>query len=988
MPPSSSRRGGGGGSGGARHHYDGCCYRRYYGVLNVDPPSSPSPRFGRGGGSRADDADNDASSFAANVQRSYKLLSRSFHPDKQEQGRNSVVDASVVGDDTARSAFVQLKTAHDVLVDPVLRLAYDVGGPDAVQLVKRSQQQYRSLKKKKKKRSKRRNDDGGNGNDDGDDDWDRRSDGTAASDSGSDSEDDSDSEDESVSGVVDLYEAMSTSETERDAVEILLDALEEHDRYLDSHSRSRRGRSHGRSHGNSSRQQQQQEYEDDEDDEPYSYDDDSDDDDDDDSVAGRARRRRRRTRRRQRRSNADDEGSATATTRLAFASAEIPYTFRYRAVSAADSSTAGGGVSSSNTAATAATAIPRFEREQSSFNVQFRRPVRIPFVAHWKANEKNDAERSEEEREEANASWTWSHRVEHQGRADLSANVSCEYQPFAGTQVAADARFSGGGGAVASSSSSSPTLLPQQCSVRTTRQLSSRTVAVLAWAGQPTDASTWNWSVVSYRNIDAETLFGSDSRRRRRASSSSVHKRGDKLQALWRIAILPSRRQLAYATASLKNLEFPQYTVRLTPLGGGGPGSFPLKLKYQKSESHGMRASLSLGGAFEREGLWFTKCKVCWMTQPFRRGNRRSNGGGGGEPWSILYGLKYDGRGAVAGVMGSTLPVWTILFRVTSPEWSVKIPLFIDTTPISSATSTTSVLPSLAESGVMGGGLASSVFDPILYGPVNWMICVLIGKWLEQWLDDWDRRRRKKNANRRKTDDATARSPTSQCSGVWGVLFYYWNTIIRPSRNASNLAKDAQTDAIGTPLSIGFSDAHPTWDEAIRRVAAKKRRCEERAADGSGLVILRATLDVSCSSTPGTDSNSADRVSSSAQAIGDRSSTRKGFDCVSRRKDLTDILQFWVVHSRLELPLAELLRGCGGQRDLAAAATTATEGTIAVRYKHGAYVYELSASTALAPDDAVLVLPCYSHERHEKLAAPTAPAWITTTRLGPAGRVS
>ena len=63
------------------------------------------------------------------IQRSYKHLSRAFHPDKQpDPGKR----------EDAQATFVEFKVAHDILVDPVLRQAYDDHGHYGVYFVKRS----------------------------------------------------------------------------------------------------------------------------------------------------------------------------------------------------------------------------------------------------------------------------------------------------------------------------------------------------------------------------------------------------------------------------------------------------------------------------------------------------------------------------------------------------------------------------------------------------------------------------------------------------------------------------------------------------------------------------------------------------------------------------------------------------------------------------------------------------------------------------------
>lgn len=63
------------------------------------------------------------------IQRSYKHLSRAFHPDKQPPGLKR---------EEAQTAFVDFKVAHDILTDPVLRQAYDDHGHYGVYFVKRS----------------------------------------------------------------------------------------------------------------------------------------------------------------------------------------------------------------------------------------------------------------------------------------------------------------------------------------------------------------------------------------------------------------------------------------------------------------------------------------------------------------------------------------------------------------------------------------------------------------------------------------------------------------------------------------------------------------------------------------------------------------------------------------------------------------------------------------------------------------------------------
>lgn len=63
------------------------------------------------------------------IQRHFKQLSRIYHPDKSVSEKRAA----------AQQSFVAIKTAAEVLSDPVFRLAYDHGGIIAVTIVKRSQ---------------------------------------------------------------------------------------------------------------------------------------------------------------------------------------------------------------------------------------------------------------------------------------------------------------------------------------------------------------------------------------------------------------------------------------------------------------------------------------------------------------------------------------------------------------------------------------------------------------------------------------------------------------------------------------------------------------------------------------------------------------------------------------------------------------------------------------------------------------------------------
>jgi curved DNA-binding protein CbpA len=87
------------------------------------------------------------------IHRAYRLLSTTFHPDKipsntaaaaAEQSRRRHGDGSANDDTTSiQQIFLDFKKAHEILIDPVLRLAYDHYGEEGVMLIKRLQMQQR-----------------------------------------------------------------------------------------------------------------------------------------------------------------------------------------------------------------------------------------------------------------------------------------------------------------------------------------------------------------------------------------------------------------------------------------------------------------------------------------------------------------------------------------------------------------------------------------------------------------------------------------------------------------------------------------------------------------------------------------------------------------------------------------------------------------------------------------------------------------------------
>ena len=84
------------------------------------------------------------------IHRSYRSLSTSFHPDKIRRRQLSQGDIDM---DEIQETFLQFKKAHDVLIDPVLRLAYDDYREYGVELVRRIQQHQRDQKTRRDERN-------------------------------------------------------------------------------------------------------------------------------------------------------------------------------------------------------------------------------------------------------------------------------------------------------------------------------------------------------------------------------------------------------------------------------------------------------------------------------------------------------------------------------------------------------------------------------------------------------------------------------------------------------------------------------------------------------------------------------------------------------------------------------------------------------------------------------------------------------------------
>jgi curved DNA-binding protein CbpA len=100
---------------------------------------------------------------ATDIQRNFKMLSRIYHPDKISSSLSLLFSSTAktttattnIANDAAQETFVQIKTAADVLLDPIYRLTYDIGGTVAVMLVKRSQVTAKTRKQQQRQKRQR-----------------------------------------------------------------------------------------------------------------------------------------------------------------------------------------------------------------------------------------------------------------------------------------------------------------------------------------------------------------------------------------------------------------------------------------------------------------------------------------------------------------------------------------------------------------------------------------------------------------------------------------------------------------------------------------------------------------------------------------------------------------------------------------------------------------------------------------------------------------
>lgn len=121
------------------------------------------------------------------IHRAYRLLSNTFHPDKlpstssrvpSDSGDNNYYDDTTIvhirngREEEIQQTFLDVKRAHEILIDPVLRLTYDHFGEDGVSLIRKVQQQQREQKTRREASVQRRREDEEGGDDHHDDDHD------------------------------------------------------------------------------------------------------------------------------------------------------------------------------------------------------------------------------------------------------------------------------------------------------------------------------------------------------------------------------------------------------------------------------------------------------------------------------------------------------------------------------------------------------------------------------------------------------------------------------------------------------------------------------------------------------------------------------------------------------------------------------------------------------------------------------------------------
>jgi hypothetical protein len=204
--------------------------------------------------------------------------------------------------------------------------------------------------------------------------------------------------------------------------------------------------------------------------------------------------------------------------------------------------------------------------------------------------------------------------------------------------------------------------------------------------------------------------------------------------------------------------------------------------------------------------------------------------------------------------------------------------------------------------------------------PVVWLSTLMVSLWVDSQLEKWNTKTNTTNTNtsssvdhhRNQRHDGYGKSWTSSSSSSWST----------------------------TTTALPYADM-------IGRVAAKKKQIE---ASRRGLVILRAVVDNNANANGNGNGNANNNA--------------------NPNQDVTNVLQFWVVESRLSLPVQEIQWGRGrsqmsmladcedtnthiwtrvwnkltgrpAQEKKVEMGTGTGNGVLTVRYQHGERVYEI-----------------------------------------------
>jgi curved DNA-binding protein CbpA len=287
-----------------------------------------------------------------------------------------------------------------------------------------------------------------------------------------------------------------------------------------------------------------------------------------------------------------------------------------------------------------------------------------------------------------NALWsvTWSttSHLQRTAQTALTSSVGCDWQP-----VAAATRNGGGGGggtrfrAEVAAPHNQNLQSPVQWSVQSTRQTATGTVLVAMLGGTWHKWTSWNATFLSSKVLQWEPMWRRKQPRRRRRRRPSHDDEYDhdhdaaptKVLATWRISCSPVTGQLRHFQASVKRFgAYPQWAIRLA---AAGP-AFPLKLVWQSADETNAccwRVSYSCG--------WFMSSRIK-LVRIARLGVgddnadsalSSSSSSSSSNPWTITYGLKYDGQ---APLLAGGQPLWSIVLHVHSDYLSLRIPIGLE----------------------------------------------------------------------------------------------------------------------------------------------------------------------------------------------------------------------------------------------------------------------------------------------------------------------